>query len=63
MMDTGLATLPSVGWLNTRDSASRDGYRENGSSGSELSCNFGKENFLESKDVSLEAGHPQWLRW
>ena len=63
MMDTGLAILPSVGWLNARNSASRDGYGENGSSGSELSCYFAKESFLESKDVSLKAGLPQWLRW
>ena len=37
-MNTGLAILPAVDWLNVRDSASLDGYGENGIFWSESSC-------------------------
>ena len=61
-MDTGLATLPAVDWLNAMDSASLDGCGKMG---------FGDQNYLvtlvkrvsHSKDVSLEAGLHWWVRW
>ena len=61
-MNTGLAILPAVDWLNARDSASLDGYGENGIFGSEYPVSLVKR-VSYSKDVSLEAGLHWWVRW